>query len=204
MNSSSAHGNIVLPERVFLAYYSRLQAMKLAANILLILIYVLAAVAHGNPMDIPAVMHFQSSLTHQLSVHDYTDYTDYTESFFTLDAFRKTYSNVIIPPGVSDPGAMTTGPLPPPEPANHVEESSDEDEEEEDEEEEDEDDHEDKEENDILPPTVRRQPGRPRKARTDAEKERRRLRRVNYCPADSEVPIVPCGRPFEEDVQGAS
>src|SRR5437773_3801045 len=47
--------NIVVPERVFLAYYSRLQAMKLVANTLLILIYVFVAVAHGNPLDTPAV-----------------------------------------------------------------------------------------------------------------------------------------------------
>ena len=58
-------------------------------------------------------------LTRQLSVHDYT------ESFFTLDAFRKTYVNAIIPPSVSELGAMTTGPLPPPEPANEADESSD-------------------------------------------------------------------------------
>ena len=106
-------------------------------------------------------------LTCQLPVHDYT------ESFFTLDAFRKTYSNVIIPPSVSDLGAMTAGPLPPPEPGNHAEESSDEEVDGED----DEDGYEDEEEDGILPPTVRRQPGRPRKERTEAEKERRRLRR---------------------------
>jgi hypothetical protein len=99
-------------------------------------------------------------LTHQLPIHDYT------ESFFTLDAFRKTYSNAIIPPNVSDLAALT-GPLPPPEPANYVNESSDEEI----------DEEEDEEEDDILPPTIRRQPGRPRKERTDAEKERRRLKR---------------------------
>ena len=67
---------------------------------------------------------------------------------------------------------MTAGPLPPPEPANDADESSDD----EVDGEEDEDEN-DSEEESILPPTVRRQPGRPRKERTDAEKERRRLRR---------------------------
>jgi hypothetical protein len=104
-------------------------------------------------------------LTRQLSVQDYT------ESFFTLDAFRKTYNNAIIPPSVSDLGAMTTGPLPPPQPANHADESSD------DEEVDSEEDEDDSEDESILPPTVRRQPGRPRKERTEAEKERWRLRR---------------------------
>jgi len=104
-------------------------------------------------------------LTRQLLVQDYA------ESFFTLDAFRKTYNNAIIPPSVSDLGAMTQGPLPPPQPANHADESSDE---EVNSHEEDEDDSED---GSILPPTVRRQPGRPRKERTEAEKERRRLKR---------------------------
>ena len=100
-----------------------------------------------------------------------------SEFFFTLDAFRKTYSNVIIPPSVSNLGTMTAGPLPPPEPANHAEESSDEEVDDEEDEDEDEDENENGEENDILPPTVRRQPGRPRKERTEAEKERRRRRR---------------------------
>jgi hypothetical protein len=117
-------------------------------------------------------------LTHQLSIHDYS------ESFFTLDAFRKTYNNAIIPPSVSDLSAMTAGPLPPPPPANHADESSDEEvdgeedkEKEEDEEEDEDEDEDDLEDESIQPPAVRRQPGRPRKQRTEAEKERRRLRR---------------------------
>jgi hypothetical protein len=105
-------------------------------------------------------------LNRQLSVQNYT------ESFFTLDTFRKTYNNAIIPPSVSDLGAMTAGPLPPPQPANDADESSD------DEEDDIEEDLDlDSEDESILPPTVRRQPGRPRKERTEAEKKRRRLRR---------------------------
>jgi SWIM zinc finger len=107
-------------------------------------------------------------LTRQLSVDDYT------KSFFTLDAFRKTCSNVIIPPSISNLGAMTAGPLPPPEPADCADESSDE---EVDSEEDDNGHEDDSEEESILPPTVHRQPGRLRKERTEAEKERRRLRR---------------------------
>jgi hypothetical protein len=58
---------------------------------------------------------------------------------------------------------MTAGPLPPPEPANCADESSD-----------DEIDSEkDEEEESILPPIVHHQPGRSRKERTEAEKERR-------------------------------
>jgi hypothetical protein len=68
------------------------------------------------------------------------------ESFFTLNTFRKTYNNAIIPPSISDLGAMTAGPLPPPQPVNDADKSSDDDE---DDSEEDEDDSKDKS---ILPP----------------------------------------------------
>ena len=111
-------------------------------------------------------------LTHRLLVHDYT------APFFTLEAFHKTYANTIIPPSVSELGAMTTGPLPPPEPANEAEESSDDEVEiEEDDDGDNGDKNEEEEEESVLPPTIRRQPGRPRKERTDAEKERRKRKR---------------------------
>jgi len=46
--------------------------------------------------------------------------------------------------------------------------------------------------------TVRRQPGRPRKERTELKSEE-----DGYCPADSEVPVsVLCNRTFGEDMQG--
>ena len=106
----------------------------------------------------------------QLPVHDYT------ESFFTLEAFRKTYANAIIPPSVSELGAMTTGPLPPPEPANEAEESSDDKVEIEEDDDGDNNDNNEEEES-VLAPTIRRQPGRPRKERTEAEKEHRKRRR---------------------------
>ena len=111
-------------------------------------------------------------LTHRLLI------LDYTAPFFTLGAFHKTYANTIIPPSVSELGAMTTGPLPPPEPANEAEESSDDEVEiEEDDDGDNGDKNEEEEEESVLPPTIRRQPGRPRKERTDAEKERRKRKR---------------------------
>ena len=118
-------------------------------------------------------------LTHRLLVHDYT------APFFTLEAFHKTYANPIIPPSVSELGAMTTGPLPPPEPANEAEESSDDEVEIEEDDDGDNNDNNEEEES-VLAPTIRRQPGRPRKERTDAEKERRKrkrgiVRRVQKC-----------------------
>ena len=74
------------------------------------------------------------------------------------------YANAIIPPSVSELGAMTTGPLPPPEPANEAEESSDDEVEVEVEEDDDNDDkNEEEEEESVLPPTVHRQPDRLRK-----------------------------------------
>ena len=149
--------------------------MKLVANTLLILIYILAAVAHGNPPDTPAVTHFHSSSL--VSCPFMT-----TPSLSSPSTpFGKRIAMLIIPHGVSDPGAMTAGPLPPPEPANYADESSD------DEVDGEEDgDEDDSEEDSVLPPTFRRQPGRPRKERTEAEKERRRLwrgivRRVQKC-----------------------
>ena len=88
------------------------------------------------------------------------------------------YAYAIIPPSVSELGAMTTGPLPPPELANAAEESSDHEVEvEEDDDNDNDDKNEEEEEESVLPPTVHRQPGRPRKERTEAEKERRKRRR---------------------------
>ena len=80
---------------------------------------------------------------------------------------------------------MTTGPLPPPEPANEAEESSDDEVEIEEDDDGDNNDNNEEEES-VLAPTIRRQPGRPRKERTDAEKERRKrkrgiVRRVQKC-----------------------
>jgi len=80
----------------------------------------------------------------------------YAESFYSLNAFRNTYANSIMHPRNNEPvGVLEFGPLPPFN-ADNTESSDD----------------------DVaLPPTVTRQPGRPRKNRTEEERERQRKKR---------------------------
>ena len=80
----------------------------------------------------------------------------YAESFYSLNAFRNTYANSIMHPHNNEPvGVLEFGPLPPFN-ADNTESSDD----------------------DVaLPPTVTRQPGRPRKNRTEEERERQRKKR---------------------------
>jgi hypothetical protein len=74
LNEPSVSRGIVVLRRVFLAYSSRLQAMKLVANALLISSYVHAVVAHGCPCSHTLSVIF----SHRLLV------LDYTESFFNF------------------------------------------------------------------------------------------------------------------------
>jgi len=80
----------------------------------------------------------------------------YAESFYSLNAFHNTYANSIMHPRNNEPvGVLEFGPLPPID-IDNIDSSDD----------------------DVaLPPTVTRQPGRPRKNRTEEERERQRKKR---------------------------
>ena len=80
----------------------------------------------------------------------------YAESFYSLNVFRNTYANSIMHPHNNEPvGVLEFGPLPP----FNI------------------DDTESSDDDVALPPTVTRQPGRPRKNRTEEERERQRKKR---------------------------
>ena len=87
----------------------------------------------------------------------------YVESFYTLNSFKKTYSMPIIHPH-SDENIGPLNPVPPPlevGPNDHTDSES----------------NSDESDNDLQPPIIRRQAGRPPKQCSDAEKRRREARR---------------------------
>ena len=101
---------------------------------------------------------------------------EYTESFFTLNEYKRTWEATIMHPhSHSDNHSHEfVNPLPPSRNPHHgIDTDSDSNDNELS------SDSESESEVGPLPPKVRRQPGRPRKERTDAEKERRKKRRGN-------------------------
>ena len=96
----------------------------------------------------------------------------YVATFYTLTTFHDTYENPIIHP-LSNEDNPPADPLPPNIREIDIEDETDSD---------NSSDESDESEDDLLPPTVRRQPGRPRKVRQDKlKKSRGAIKKVQRC-----------------------